>query len=83
MLFLNANGEDPEELKKQLDELRRRIGPLGLNRMLRGVVNVCWMMLPAEKQTRDGLTEEMREAVERVLETIPESMEILPFMGDE
>jgi hypothetical protein len=67
MLFCENNNtpEDP-------DRLRDFMGPHAVEQAIGQAISVCWMILPKEKKTIEGLEAEIRRVVERALKNLRE-----------
>jgi hypothetical protein len=62
------NPNDPEAMRR----LQSFINPQQLDLQIRQAIQLCWMMLPAEKKTVDEVEKEIRRIVDRALRDLRE-----------
>ncbi len=68
MAMTKLNADDPEKL-------RRFFSPGQVDQQIRQTIHFCWMMLPPDKKTVDGLEREFRMMVDRALRDFREDDE--------
>ena len=65
-----ASAEGPN-----LDKFADFLGPAQVDQTVRHAIQFCWMALPKERKTVDGLEREIRRIVERALKDFREDSE--------
>ena len=58
-----------------LDKFADFLGPAQVDQTVRHAIQFCWMALPKERKTVDGLEREIRRIVERALKDFREDSE--------
>ncbi len=72
----------PEDADKAAEFTRRMMDPQAVDQMIHQAISICWMMLPAEKKTIEGLEGEVRRIVDRALSNLKEDARALGIQVD-
>ena len=59
--------------------MREFFGPAGVDTMLREAVKMCWAIMPKERRSVEGVTQEIQRLVERVLRDLKEDATVFGF----
>lgn len=60
--------DDPDAAKK----MRHMFGPGQVDAQIRQMINICWTMLPQDRQTVDELEKQMRRIMDRAFKDLRE-----------
>ncbi len=71
--------DDPERNKK----MREMFGPEQIDLQIRQAISMCWMMMPDDRKTPDGVAIEIRRIVERALANLKEDAMAFGISDDE
>jgi len=59
--------------------MRETFGPSGVDAMLREAVKICWAILPKERRSAEGVAQEIRRLIERILRDLKEDAKAFGF----
>jgi hypothetical protein len=73
MAYFDSN--DPEADSK----MRSLFGPQQVDHTIRQAIQCCWMALPADRRSADGIETEMRRLLDRALRDLREDWQSFGF----
>jgi hypothetical protein len=68
-VYVEGQSFDPNE-PEQLRQMHAFFGPQQVDHQIRQAIQSCWMALPADRKTVDGVEKEIRRIVDRALKDL-------------